>query len=273
MMDLHVHTTASDGKMTPVELLAEAKERGVRHLAITDHDTVDGYLQAREEAKKLDLYLIPGIEWNTEGPEGELHILGYGFDISDPRLLHLMDKRQQERVAWIAEIVERCNRLGLMITVEECMVRARGGVIVRTHVAEALVARGYGRTPQAMFDAYLRKGSPAYVPRPPFSAREAIESTHEVGGIAVLAHPGIYPFEVQLGNLLDYGIDGIEVYYPRHSLAEMAYWEREAKRNHLIRSGGSDFHGHGTRNPYLIGSVPIPAEVREWWTCCLFRQP
>lgn len=97
-----------------------------------------------------------------------------------------MDKRQQERIEWIAEIVERCNRLGLLITVEECLARAQGGVIVRTHVAEALVARGYGRTPQAMFDAYLRKGSPAYVPRPPFTAREAIEATHEVGGIASL---------------------------------------------------------------------------------------
>lgn len=269
-MDLHMHTTASDGKLSPTELLAEAKARGVRHLAITDHDTLDGYLAAREEARRLDIQIVSGIEWNTDGPEDELHILGYGLDISDSRLLHLMDKRQQERIAWISEIVERCNRLGMAITTQECLARAQGGVVVRTHVAEALAAHGYGATPQGLFDSYLRKGTPAYVPRPVFSAREAIEYTHEFGGIAVLAHPGIYRFEVQLKALLDYGLDGIEAYYPRHSAAQMACWEREAKRHHLIRSGGSDFHGHQSRNPYPVGSVPIPPEVKEWWTCCMF---
>lgn len=272
MMDLHLHTTASDGKMSPIELLNEAKERGVSHLAITDHDTVDGYLQAREEAKRIGLALIPGIEWNTDGPDGELHILGYGMDLSHPRLLHVMDRRQQERIEWIAEIVDACNRLGLSVTVEECQARAQGSVLVRTHVAEALAARGHASSPQAAFETYLRKGCPAYVPRPAFTARDAVESTHEAGGIAILAHPGIYPFEIPFDNLLAYGIDGIEVYYSRHSAAQMAYWEREAKRNSLIRSGGSDFHGHNSRNPYPVGSVPIPSEVKEWWTCCMFPQ-
>ncbi|WP_289141116.1 PHP domain-containing protein [uncultured Brevibacillus sp.] len=271
-MDLHMHTTASDGKLTPKELLLEAKEWGVTHLAITDHDTVDGYLLAREEAMRLGIGLIPGIEWNTEGPEDELHILGYGFDISDPRLLHLMDRRQQERIEWASEMVERCNRLGLAITIEDCLVRAKGGIIVRTHIAEVLVERGYSSTPQAAFDAYLRKGAPSYVPRPVFSAQEAIEVTHEVGGIAILAHPGIYPFEVKLDALLEYGIDGIEVYYPKHSAAQTAFWERQAKKHQLIRSGGSDFHGHGSRNSTPVGSVPMPREVKEWWTCCLFHQ-
>lgn len=269
-MDLHLHTTASDGLLSPVELLAQAKNRGVSHLAITDHDTIDGYLVALEESRRLGLQIVPGIEWNTEGPEDELHILGYGFDISDSRLLHLMDKRQQERIQWISEIVERCNRLGMAVTAEECLSLAKGGVPVRTHIAEALVARGYGNTIQGVFDRYLRKGAPAYVPRPAFSAREAIECTHDFGGIAVLAHPGIYSFEVQLGSLLDYGLDGIEVYYSRHSAAQMAFWEREARRYHLIRSGGSDFHGFGSRNPYPVGSVPIPPDVKEWWACCMF---
>ncbi|GEB33854.1 MULTISPECIES: PHP domain-containing protein [Brevibacillus] len=272
MMDLHMHTTASDGKLTPAELLAEASERGVTHLAITDHDTVDGYLLARDEAERLGLKLIPGIEWNTDGPEDELHILGYGLDISDARLLHVMDRRQRERIEWIAEIVERCNRLGMAITMEECTARAKGDVLVRTDVAEVLAARGFCSTPQAAFETYLRKGCPAYVPRPSFSAREAIELTHEVGGIAILAHPGIYSFEVKLDALLAYGIDGIEVYYSKHSAQQMAFWERQAKVNHLIRSGGSDFHGHGSRNPYPVGSVPIPAEVKEWWTCCMFHR-
>ncbi|WP_421617275.1 PHP domain-containing protein [Brevibacillus sp. TJ4] len=270
MMDLHVHTTASDGNMSPRELLMEAKQRGVRHLAITDHDTVDGYLQAREEARQMGIALIPGIEWNTDGPDGELHILGYGIDISDPHLLHVMDRRRQERLEWIAEIVEACNRLGMEVTVAECQAKARGSVLVRTHVAEALVERGHASTSQAAFEMYLRKNRPAYVPRPAFTARDAIECTHEAGGIAILAHPGIYPDQVPLDNLLSYGIDGIEVYYSRHSFAQMAYWEREAKRHSLLRSGGSDFHGHHSRNPHPVGSVPIPAEVKEWWTCCMF---
>lgn len=270
MMDLHMHTTASDGRMSPTELLAEAKSRDVSHIAITDHDTIDGYLKAREEARQLGIRIVPGIEWNTDGPEDELHILGYGFDISDSRLLHLMDKRQQERIEWVSEIVERCNRLGMSITAQECLERAKGSVIVRTHIAEALLARGYGSSVQGLFDSYLRKGAAAYVPRPSFSARDAIEYTHECGGIAVLAHPGIYSFEVKLASLLDYGLDGIEVYYSRHSAAQMAFWAREAKKHHLIRSGGSDFHGHGSRNPYPVGSVAIPAEVKEWWACCMF---
>jgi predicted metal-dependent phosphoesterase TrpH len=111
MMDLHMHTTASDGRLSPSELLAEAKVRGVSRLAITDHDTIDGYLMAREEARSFDIQIIPGIEWNTEGPEDELHILGYG--------------------EWISEIVERCNQLGMAITTQECLERAKGGVIVR----------------------------------------------------------------------------------------------------------------------------------------------
>lgn len=272
MLDLHLHTTASDGKLSPRELLIEAKERGVNYLAITDHDTVDGYLLAREDAEQLGIQLIPGIEWNTDGSEDELHILGYGLDISDARLLHVMERRQRERIEWINEIVVGCNRQGLSISMEECMARANGGVMVRTHVAEVIADRGYCSTPQSAFETYLRKGCAAYVPRPIFSAREAIEITHEAGGIAVLAHPGIYPFEVQLDALLEYGIDGIEVYYPRHSAAKMAFWERQAKAHHLIRSGGSDFHGHRSRNPYPVGSVPIPAEVKEWWKCCMFHQ-
>ena len=165
------------------------------------------------------------------------------------------------------------ERLSLMaITIEDCLVRAKGGVIVRTHIAEVLVARGYSSTPQAAFDAYLRKGASAYVPRPVFSAQEAIELTHEIGGIAILAHPGIYPFEVKLDALLEYGIDGIEVYYPKHSSAQMAFWERQAKKHQLIRSGGSDFHGHGSRNSTPVGSVPLPRDVKEWWTCCMFHQ-
>lgn len=272
MMDLHMHTTASDGKLAPADLLVWAKQRGVTHLAITDHDTVDGYLLAREDAARLGLALLPGIEWNTDGPEDELHILGYGFDMADPQLLHVMDRRQRERIEWIAEMIERCNRLGVAITMEECAARAKGGVMVRTHVAEAIAERGYSPTPQAAFETYLRKGCAAYVPRPSFSAREAIELTHEVGGIAVLAHPGIYSFEVKLEALLAYGLDGIEVYYPKHSAAQTAFWERQAKANHLICSGGSDFHGHQSRNPYPVGSVPIPAEVKEWWKCCMFHQ-
>ncbi|USG66218.1 PHP domain-containing protein [Brevibacillus ruminantium] len=271
-MDLHMHTSASDGCMQPEELIAELNHRGIRYAAITDHDTVDGYLAAREEAKRQGVSLISGVEWNTDGPDGELHILGYGFDLQAPGLHYLLDRRKRERLEWAAEIVERCRALGMPISFEACVARAQGGVVVRTHIAEELADHGYGRSPQAIFEQYLRKGQAAYMPRPSFSAREAIEATHEIGGIAILAHPGIYSFEVNLSALLSYGLDGIEVYYSKHTPAQTVKWEREAKKHNLIRSGGSDFHGHGSRNPQLPGSVGMPPEVKEWWTCCMFHQ-
>ncbi|WP_019121187.1 PHP domain-containing protein [Brevibacillus massiliensis] len=273
MIDLHTHTTASDGLMTPRELLDEAQQVGVRYLAITDHDSIDGYLAIREESKQAKVRVLPGIEWNTDGPDGELHILGYGFDIADPRLHYIIDRRKQERIDWAKEIVGKCRQLGMEIPFADCLARAKGGVVVRTHIAEVLVSHGYGTDPREVFGKLLQKGCPAYVPRPVFTAREAIELTREIGGIAILAHPGIYPFEFDFKLLVEYGIDGVEVYHAKHSPEQTTKWEREAQQYNLIRSGGSDFHGYGSRNPHPIGSVDIPPEVKEWWTCFMSHQP
>ncbi|UFJ38916.1 PHP domain-containing protein [Brevibacillus humidisoli] len=251
--------------MEPQDLLQEAQRREVGLIAITDHDTIDGYAACRGDAAQAGVRLLPGIELNTDGPHGEVHILGYGFDPDSPVLQGALARRRQERLDWAQEIVHQLGRLGMEVPFEECLQRARGGVVVRTHIAETLATHGYGSDPEALFSRYLAKGAPAYVPRPTFTAEDAIRLIQQAGGIAILAHPGIYRFEVAFSRFVESGIDGVEVYYSKHTEAQTEHWKRIADHHHLIVSGGSDFHGHGSRNPFPIGSVMIPPEVKEWW--------
>lgn len=265
-MDLHMHSTCSDGALTPLELLKEAKQRGVSILSITDHDAIDGYHQGQVVATELGIYLIPGIELNTDGPEGELHILGYHFRPNDPSLLDYIEWRVDDRKEWSQAIVRRLQFLGYPIEWDSCLKRAQGGVVVRTHLADELVSLGCFPTSTEAYETLLKKGAKGYVPRSKFTAQEAIDLIHQIGGIAFLAHPGIYDFPISLPRLVDYGLDGIEVYHSKHRPQDCVYWEQEAERFGLRISGGSDYHGPQSRMPYPIGSVQIPDHVRQSWT-------
>ncbi|WP_141432297.1 PHP domain-containing protein [Bacillus sp. 03113] len=197
-IDLHMHTTCSDGELTPKEILHMASQNGVSIMSITDHDDITAFQEAKSEANKMNITLIPGIELNTNGPNGELHILGFAFHPDHPKLLQYISWRKQERVRWSKQIVLKLQELGYEVEWENCFKRAAGGVIVRTHIADELVAHGYFISSKKAFNTLLVKGQAAFVERSPFSSLDAIRLIHQCGGKAFIAHPGIYPFKGHL---------------------------------------------------------------------------
>ncbi|MFA9457355.1 PHP domain-containing protein [Halalkalibacter sp. AB-rgal2] len=263
-IDLHMHSTHSDGAMTPREIVAEALRLGLSVISITDHDEISGYFEAKELATSCGLQLLSGIEFNTDGAQGELHILGYGFDSNHPSLLEYVKWRKEERRKWSKEIVERLQNLGYPIDWEDCWQRAGGQVIVRTHIADELVAKGFFSSSKQAYDQLLKKGGQAFVSRRGLSAEAAIGLIHECGGKAFLAHPGEYDWSYSFEALLEAGLDGIEVYYSKHEHRERMYWLKRAAKHQLLVSVGSDFHGYDSRSPYPIGSVDYDTKRLEW---------
>ncbi|MFC3040865.1 PHP domain-containing protein [Virgibacillus xinjiangensis] len=265
-MDLHIHSIYSDGHWSPEQIIQTAKRKNIGVLSITDHDSIEGYKHGKPMAEREGIHLIPGIELNTDGELGELHILGYLFDPEHPGMKAHITWRQEERVRWGKKIIENLHTLQYSISMEACMARAGKGVLVRTHIADELAAVGYFSTGEEAYNTLLRKGKAAYAERAPFSAAAAIQLIHAAGGLAFLAHPGIYGFDVPLEDLIAQGLDGIEVYHSKHTKQEGEKWKTWAEANQLLVSGGSDFHGPASRNPYPIGSVSIGEEVdlMEW---------
>lgn len=186
--DLHTHTTASDGTLSPAELVREAAAVGLQILAVTDHDTTDGIQQAQEEARRCGLELVPGVELSTDTAGAEVHILGYFVDWRDPEFTALLRRMREDRVERAREMVRRLNRLGLPLTFDD-VARQADGAVGRPHVARALVAAGYVSSFEEAFTRYLARGRPAYVERRRFTPEEAVEVVLRAGGVPVLAHP------------------------------------------------------------------------------------
>ncbi|MBA4536769.1 PHP domain-containing protein [Bacillus aquiflavi] len=266
-MDLHIHSVYSDGYWSPEQIIKEAKKNGVQTISITDHDALEGYYLGKPIAEKEGITLIPGIELNTDGTLGEMHILGYLFLENHPKMSEHINWRKNERMKWGQKIVQQLQLLGYQLSFESCVKRVGKGVLVRTHIAEELVSKGYFESRQAAYETLLSKGKPGFVQREVFTALNAIKLIHEAGGLAFLAHPGIYPFQIPLDILVQNGLDGIEVYHSKHSSEVTRYWIEIAKYYNLLISGGSDFHGPNSRNPYPIGSVNIHPriEIDNWW--------
>lgn len=247
LLDLHSHTTASDGALSPEELVALAHRHGVRTLAITDHDTIAALPAARAAAEKIGLEIIGGVELSATHEDGRsVHILAYLFDEDDPRLLAAIDRLGTGRDARNARIAQRLTELGMPITLAEVEVVAKGRV-GRPHFARLMIEKGYVATFDEAFDRWLADGRPANSERFVLSPQEAIEIVHAAGGIAVLAHPLSYgrsPYQADalLARAAKEGIDAVEVYYSNHTPGEVTMLESLASRYGLLRSGGGDFH-------------------------------
>lgn len=259
-VDLHMHTNCSDGELSPKELVQLIVQQGLRYFSISDHDTLAAY-------EMVQLFVpsgatcIPAMEFNTDGPNGELHILGYGLDVENQTLQQYCEMRRNERWLWAEKIVERLHSLGYAIDLKAVQQRAAGGIIVRTHIADELVAMGAFTTRELAFETVLKKGAPAFISRKGVTSAEAIQMIHDAGGLAVLAHPGIYQFPFDIDTVVQEGIDGIEVYYALHSPAETEKWKQVAQHYSIYMTVGSDFHGHTSKNPKLPGTVPYQEEV------------
>lgn len=271
-VDLHMHSICSDGERSPAELVELAAENQLSVISITDHDTVAAYEKAEERAKELGIELIHGIEINTIGPNGELHILGYGIDLANEALNAYCDWRQKERKSWSLQIVKKLCELGYSVKWGNCYDRASGGVIVRTHIGDELVEQGYFQSSEEAFHALLAKGQPAYIEREPFTSKEAIDLIHASGGLAFLAHPGIYDFSWSLDALIGESIDGIEVFYAKHDREQTKEWLVKAVQHNLYMSVGSDFHGETSRNPRMVGTVPYDEIAVHSWAEKILKQ-
>lgn len=267
--DLHLHSTHSDGSLTPRELVQMALQKKLSAIAVTDHDTVSGVAEAKAAGAELQLTVLSGVEISVEYGSKTVHVLGYCFEGGEQGLREKLEILVRGRDERNAKIVGRLNELGIGITLEDVEAEARGNVVGRPHFANVMVRRGFVADFQEAFDRFLAKGAPAYFDRLRFLPAHAIAMIQEAGGIAVLAHPKFVPLregetlDEVVRTLVDAGLKGIEAYYSLHDDRETREYLELAKRYGLLVTGGTDFHG-AVKSEILIGSglgaLQVPAE-------------
>ncbi len=243
--DLHVHTTASDGTLTPEQILSRAQEKNLKYLSIADHDTFLGVerLLKSKELSQGKVTLIPAIEISTDLEEEELHILGYFPSIGNGKMAQAINELHQLRERRIERIVAKLSELGCPILLENVYSHSEEGTVGRPHIAREMVAKGYVSNISEAFEKFLARGRPAYVKREKLTPQMAIQLITQGGGIPIWAHPGITRNPVtSFQHLYQHGIKGIELYHPYHSVHFEIMWRNVAEEFQLIITGGSDFH-------------------------------
>ena len=264
--DLHMHTTFSDGKLTPEELVEAAKAAGLKYIAITDHDTVEGvsYLYENGRYPVRGIHVIPGIEFSAHHPVHEIHILGYNVDIYYSDLLDKLNDVTEARWTRFSDMVAKLREQGYPITEGEVLTLAGASKsISRSHIARILVKKGCFTSVREAFSAVLEKGKPAYVPHYKLEVEEIIALIKAAGGIPVLAHPKLVGDDELVRDICKRGIEGIEVFYPRHDAADTARSSMLAQEFKLLPAGGSDFHGYPTRYPSEVGVFTLEDKWAE----------
>ena len=264
-VDLHTHSTYSDGLLSPAALVEEAASRGVRFLALTDHDTVAGIPEARAAGDHLGVEVIPGVELSAAFESGgEVHLLGYFVDIDDPALLEQLAGYGRARATRMERMVERLGRIGAPVGLERVREIAGHGTVGRPHLGRALVEAGHAADLSDAFARYIGGGKPAFVPRPRIDPRDAITLVCGAGGVPVLAHPfSVGDIEGVLDRLVPAGLAGMEVDYGEYDDEGREMLRQTAARRGLIATGGSDFHGPDLRVARELGSVPVPLAAVE----------
>ena len=263
--DLHLHTTHSDGRLTPSDLLTLCHERGLETVAVTDHDTTSGLDECEVLAADKGLDFIPGIEFGAKAKRGEIHILGYFIDQFDPDLQEVLFDLQEDRKTRAERMVDRLCQTGTPVSWERISELASGGSVGRPHIAQALVEEGHASHPKEAFDRLINWKSPAYVARKLIQPKQAVDLINGSGGLAVLAHPleskaksgrrEIFELEITIASLVDFGIVGIEAYYGDYSDDQIDRVVALANKYGLVPCGGSDYHAAG--NPI----EPEPGEI------------
>jgi predicted metal-dependent phosphoesterase TrpH len=258
-VDLHSHTTASDGTLAPRDLVRLAARYGVRVLAVTDHDSTGGVAEAIEEARKIPpLEIVPGLEINCDVPGAEIHVLGYCLDWEAAWFQEFLGAQRQERRQRVYRIAARLAELGMPIDPADVFALVNEGSAGRPHVAQVMVDHGYVKSVREAFDRFLSANGPANVPRKRFTPVEAVRVIRRARGVPVLAHPGLANRDELIPELVEAGLMGIEAFYPEHSAGQITAYREMCRRLDLIATGGSDFHGPsvgGARHP---GLQPVP---------------
>ena len=260
--DLHIHTDFSDSTFSPEEVAKCASERGLSAIAICDHDCIDGIEPCADAASPLDIEVIPGIELTIEKQDAEIHILGYFIDWKTEWFRNRLKEMQEARVERIHKMVERLNTAGIDVKAEDVFKLAGRGTVGRLHLAQAMLKTGKVRSFREAFNKYIGFAKSCYAPHAKFSVQEAMELLLKVGGVPVLAHPGIMNKDEYVPELVKYGLKGIEAYHTDHNPGTVKHYEELARQYGLLVTGGSDCHGMGKGRP-LIGTVRVPYELVE----------
>lgn len=275
-VDLHIHSTASDGSLGWSEIIDLARKLKLKAIAITDHDTLDGSREAILSGIPSSLHFLTGVEISSSPPEsfssrGSFHILGYGIELDNNKLNDALAKARETRETRNPKIIKLLNRAGIAISFDEVVEESGGGLVGRPHMASLMVKKGYADSIKEAFDLYLAKGKPAYVEKFKMACQEAISMIKEAGGIPVLAHPVTLGMEHSvteslLSKLKDMGLMGIEAYYSDHSPDDTRLYCKLAHRLGLLVTGGSDFHGT-LKNDVKMGSgkggLSVPFDVYQ----------
>lgn len=273
-INLHLHTTVSDGSFSPAKLISRSRQIGLDLISITDHDTADAYGMLPQEIAPLRI--IPGMEISSQHEGNDVHILGLGFDLNNQRLFAMTEMYLAGRRDRAIRMIAKLKQLGMHITLDE-VIKVAGSreLIVRPHIAQILVAKGYCVTKNEAFDKYIGNFKPAFVPKPELSVPEALSIIHEAGGFAIIAHPGKLVKREYLSEFIAMGIDGLEVWHPDHYQYEIQEFIEIAQKNGLYMTGGSDFHGEQDKHN-LFDVIPVSetilASVRKLYKEYLCRQ-
>jgi predicted metal-dependent phosphoesterase TrpH len=263
-IDLHLHSTRSDGRLEPGAVIAAAAEKGLKAVALTDHDTLAGIPEAKRAAEERGLPFVPGLEFSCYDDFGSTHLLGYFVDPEHAELAEYLERAREQRAERASAIVEKLNRLGVEVTYDSVAAQATpDGLIARPHVARALMEGGWVRSYTEAFDRFLAAGQPAYVPTWRIGPAEGIHRIHEAGGLAVLAHPGRSHDDTVIRRLAEAGLDGLEILHPDHGPLEVRRLRRLAAELGLLETGGSDWHGPHDGRRGQLASQPVPYEWYE----------
>jgi len=259
-LDLHLHSTASDGADSPVQVAANAAREGVEIIALTDHDAVDGIPPLRERAEASGIRVITGAELSINEQGIDVHVLAYGFDPEEPAFQAALGRWREGRHERARKILARLKGVGIRISIEDVEAIADGGAIGRPHVAEALMREGFVESPNEAFQRFLGHHAPAYVPKMKVSMEEATTIVRDAGGVTALAHPGTLNRDHLIPGWTTRGLDGIEVWHTKHDAASVKRYTAVALQYGLLMTGGSDCHGERTPG-VKIGSVPVPDSI------------
>lgn len=263
--DLHLHSTESDGRLSPKELVRLANDLGLDVISITDHDCVDGIAPALEAAQEFPrLRVIPGVEVSTDVPRGEVHVLGYFINYRDPEFLAVLERLRDSRKVRAQKMVDKLAGLGIHIDWERVQQIAGSGSVGRPHVAQAVLERGYVLSAREAFAKYIGRNGPAYVEREKLTPEQVVELIVKAGGLPVLGHPGdLDGVEGLVARLQKVGLAGLEVHYDGYSDKMIRSLASLASKYGLVATGGSDYHGLDDSSETSVGGVRIPPECIE----------
>lgn len=261
-IDLHIHSTHSDGSFDPIKIVRRAAERKLTAIAITDHDQVSAFFEAQSVQDQYGVEVIPGIELSTILDGYEIHLLGYLFDPNDPEIQQYVKIQKVYREKRAKAIVKRLAKLGIRVPFALVKAKSLNGNYGRPHIADVLVEEGHVFSFAEAFQKYLGDEKPAFVPKLNIHPQHAIKIVKDAGGVTCVAHPAINITDDLIARLVDLGLDGIEVYHPRHTSSQVKHFSDLAQQFGVLKSGGSDCHGIYDDGG-MIGRFPVPLEYLE----------